>query len=251
MGKSVARITRPPAVPRLNDGDRMDADEFLRRYAAETRVRAAELIGGVVHITRTRVVRDGQEKIVPPIDALGHSEPHADLITLLRVYAAHTPHTVAGGPVTTVLPASSTAVEPDAVLRILPEAGGRAAIGADGFIHGSPELLVEISNTSAARDLGNKRAAFEAGGVKEYVVWRTHARAIDWFTLRRKRYVALAPHADGSLRSAAFPGLCLDVPALLAGDLVKVMALLQQGTASAEHAAFVAKLRKAALKSAL
>ena len=246
MGKSVARITRPAAVPRLHDGDRLDADEFLRRYAAEKRACAAELIGGVVRITRTRVVRDGQEMIVPPIDALGHSEPHADLITWLRVYAAHTPHTGAGGPATTVLPSSATAVEPDAGLRILPEAGGRASIGADGFIHGSPELLLEISHTSTARDLGEKRVAFEAAGVKEYIVWRTRDAALDWFVLKRKRYVPLVPHTDGSLRSAVFPGLWLDVPALIAGDMARVLALLQQGTASAEHAAFVAKLRKSA-----
>jgi hypothetical protein len=38
------------------------------------------------------------------------------------------------------------------------------------------------------------------------------------------------------------------VPALLAGEMAKVLATLQKGLASPEHAAFVAKLQKAAKK---
>ena len=49
--------------------------------------------------------------------------------------------------------------------------------------------------------------------------------------------------ADCILRSKIFPGLWLDAQALLAGDGVKLMASLQAGLASAEHAAFAAELR--------
>jgi hypothetical protein len=45
------------------------------------------------------------------------------------------------------------------------------------------------------------------------------------------------------LRSEVFPGLWLDVPALLADDLAKVLATLQQGITSDEHSAFVERLR--------
>ena len=38
------------------------------------------------------------------------------------------------------------------------------------------------------------------------------------------------------------------VPALLAGNMAQVLATLQKGIASAEHAAFVAKLQKTASK---
>jgi hypothetical protein len=63
--------------------------------------------------------------------------------------------------------------------------------------------------------------------------------------LKRKKYIPLAPDADGRLKSETFPGLWLDVPALLAGDMVKVLQVVQEGIASAEHAAFVAKLQAA------
>ena len=54
--------------------------------------------------------------------------------------------------------------------------------------------------------------------------------------------------ANGIWRSRVFPGLWLDGPAFLASDMPKVLATLQQGLQSSEHAAFVAKLT-ARLKS--
>lgn len=255
MGKSAAQIMKKPksqlkseAIPPLRDGDRMDADEFLRRYAADKEVYSAELLQGVVHITRRRVIQDGKEMIVPPISADQHAKPDNQLQTWFGVYAAHTPGVQALSPVTTILPSKETSLEPDAVLRILPECGGGSTIGADKFVHGKPELLAEISYTSGARDFGKKFDAYQADGVPEYLIWRTEEKEIHWFALKRKKYIALEPHADGTLRSEQFPGLWLDVTALLAGDMAKVLATLQQGIASPEHAAFVAKLKKAAAK---
>lgn len=245
MGKSVARITKPPAVPRLRDGERLDIAEFLRRYKADTRVLKAELIRGVVHIVRSRVSLDGREMIMSPIDALGHGVPHADLIGWLRVYAAFTPQAMAYAPVTNILPERENALEPDAGLRIH-DAGGQTTIGDDGYVHGPPELFVEVANTSARRDTITRRDECEAAGVKEYLVWQTPTGVVEWFTLKRKKYALLPADADGIVRSAAFPGLWLDMPALLAGNMAKVLAVLQQGIASPEHVAFVAKLLKAA-----
>jgi hypothetical protein len=133
-------------------------------------------------------------------------------------------------------------------LRILPDCGGGSTIGTDKFVHGTPELLAEISFTSGARDFGKKFDAYQADGVPEYLVWRTAEEEVHWFALKRKKYAARKPHADGTLRSEQFPGLWLDVPALLAGDMAKVLATLQKGIASPEHAAFVAKLQKTAAK---
>lgn len=255
MGKVAAQITKQPkssgkpeAIPPLRDGDRMDADEFLRRYTADPVVYSAELLQGIVHITRWREFKDGKEVIVPPISADGHGKPHLRLSTWLGVYTASTPGIDALSPVTTILPSGTTGLEPDAVLRILPESGGTSTVGEDNFVHGVPELLAEISFTSGARDLGKKFDAYQADGVPEYLVWRTAEEEVHWFTLNRKKYVALEPHADGTLRSERFSGLWLDVPALLAGEMAKVLATLQQGLASPEHAAFVAKLQKAASK---
>jgi hypothetical protein len=47
------------------------------------------------------------------------------------------------------------------------------------------------------------------------------------------------------LRSEVFPGLWLDTAAVVADDLAHVFAVLQQGIATLEHAAFVAKLSAA------
>ena len=60
--------------------------------------------------------------------------------------------------------------------------------------------------------------------------------------LRAGAFVPLALDARGHYRSEAFPGLWLDPAALLRGDLRTVLALVQQGLASPEHAEFAARL---------
>ena len=50
--------------------------------------------------------------------------------------------------------------------------------------------------------------------------------------------------AAGVVKSVAFPGLWLDAAAMLKGDLARVLAVIQQETASPEHQSFVAALRK-------
>jgi len=64
--------------------------------------------------------------------------------------------------------------------------------------------------------------------------------------LEQDEYHPLTAAHDGSLRSQTFPGLWLDVRALLARDGAKVMAKLQEGLRSSEHAAFLADLKKKA-----
>ena len=54
---------------------------------------------------------------------------------------------------------------------------------------------------------------------------------------------------DGLYRSKVFPGLWLDPAALLRGDLAGVLATLDRGLASPEHAAFVAKLADKAARA--
>ena len=72
---------------------------------------------------------------------------------------------------------------------------------------------------------------------------RTYDNALDWFILRHGRYESLAPGSDGILRSEVFPGLWMDAAALLRGDMLAVMRVVQDGLASPEHAAFVQALR--------
>jgi len=51
---------------------------------------------------------------------------------------------------------------------------------------------------------------------------------------------------DGIIRSQAFPGLWLDVNAVLTGDLRTVLARLQAGQATSEHGQFLERLAAAA-----
>jgi hypothetical protein len=83
---------------------------------------------------------------------------------------------------------------------------------------------------------------YRRNGVREYLVWRVLDRAVDWFVLRAGQYERLTPDPEGLLHSEAFPGLWLDVTALLEGDVAGVLAAVQRGLSSPEHNAFVARL---------
>ena len=97
---------------------------------------------------------------------------------------------------------------------------------------------VEVAASSASYDFHDKLRVYRRSGVLEYVVWRVLDRELDWLALREGTYQRLAADQAGILRSAVFPGLWLAVPALLARDLAGVLATLQVGLASPEHAAF-------------
>jgi hypothetical protein len=55
----------------------------------------------------------------------------------------------------------------------------------------------------------------------------------------------LTPDADGIHKSEVFPGLWLDVRALISGDLPRVRQVLEDGLATPEHTEFVERLEKA------
>ena len=63
-----------------------------------------------------------------------------------------------------------------------------------------------------------------------------------WWVLREGEYQTLLPDDAGVLRSEVFPGLWLDVPALIADNLANLLATLQRGLSSDEHTSFVAQL---------
>ncbi len=84
--------------------------------------------------------------------------------------------------------------------------------------------------------------------MRKYLAWRVWDSAIDWFVLREDQFERLPPTAAGHYQSEVFPGLWLDLAALLRGDVAQVLAVLQQGIASPGHAAFVEKLQAASAK---
>jgi Uma2 family endonuclease len=133
--------------------------------------------------------------------------------------------------------------QPDVLLRLKPEHGGRSRITEDDYLEGPPELIVEIATSSAAYDLHAKKRAYQRNGIQEYLVAQAYEQRVDWFVLREGVYEALAPDEAGVLRSEVFPGLWLQPAALWTGDLAAMLAVLQEGLASPEHAAFVARLR--------
>jgi Uma2 family endonuclease len=219
----------PAPVPPLEPGDRLTRDEFERRYDAMPHLKKAELIEGVVYMPS-------------PVRLRHHGRPHFRLLTWLGTYEAATPG-VEGGDNTTVRLDLDNEPQPDGFLLIDPACGGQARISADDYVELAPELVGEIAASSASYDLHTKLHVYRRNGVREYIVWRVLERQLDWFVLRAGQFQALAPAADGIVRSEVFPGLWLDPAALLSGDMLRVLAVVQQGLASPEHADFVHKLQ--------
>ena len=218
-------------VPPLENGAHLSASEFLRRYEAMPEVKKAELINGVVFY------------MASPLRIDRHGEPDNLIQTWLGVYSIATPGVKAASNSTTRL-GPDDVPQPDGLLRILPESGGRSRVDAKGYLDGAPELIVEVAASSVSLDVREKLTAYRRARVLEYLVWRTEDRAVDWWILEADEYRSLAKATDGSLRSRTFPGLWLDIQALLTGDGPKVMSKLQEGLNSSEHAAFVASLKR-------
>jgi hypothetical protein len=83
----------------------------------------------------------------------------------------------------------------------------------------------------------------QRNGVQEYLIWQVYEQRIDWFQLIEDEYVPLQADAHGILHSQVFPGLYLHVSALLAGGLAQVLAVVQAGIQTPEHAASVSRLQ--------
>ena len=105
-----------------------------------------------------------------------------------------------------------------------------------------PELIAEVAHSSKAIDLGSKRKDYLAAGVQEYLVYCVEEQEIHWFHFPAKR--KLKGTREGLWKSRVFPGLWLDGPALIARDSARLVACVQQGLATAEHAAFVRRLEE-------
>ncbi len=217
-----------PGLPILEGGDRLSRAEFERRYQAMPEVKKAELIEGVVYVAS-------------PVRIKHHGEPHGDIVTWLGLYKAATPGVMLGDNTTVRLDAENEP-QPDALLRIDEARGGQSRISEDDYLEGAPELIVEIAASSASYDLHDKRRAYQRNGVLEYLVWLTQEQDFRWYILQEGQYVRQSPDELGILRSQVFPGLQLAVTALLAGDMQRVLAVLQEGIGSEAHQNFLKKL---------
>ncbi len=212
-------------IPPLENGDMLSRAEFERRYTAMPHLKKAELIEGIVYMAST-------------VPFKPHAEPHANLIGWLWSYKIATPGLLLGDNPTVRLDVDNEP-QPDVVLLI---ERGQSYLSDDGYILGAPELVAEIAASSASIDLRDKKRVYRRNGVKEYIVWQVMEKRLDWFFLQDGEYISLTPDESGIICSTVFPGLWLSVPALLAGDMLKVMATLQTGMVSIEYQYFLENL---------
>jgi len=215
-------------VPELCAGDRLTRDEFERRYSAMPDLKKAELIEGVVYMGS-------------PVSYVRHGLPHRLLGGWLTFYEEATPGVLSGDNASVRLDLDNL-VQPDLLLCIPAAAGGTSRISADDYFEGPPELAIEVAASSVSHDLHDKLRTYRRNGVQEYLVHRVDDEAIDWFLLEASTYVRQEPDQQGILKSRVFPGLWLDVQALLRGDLPALRAAVERGCADPAHAAFLQRL---------
>jgi Uma2 family endonuclease len=216
-------LADPPRT--LVEGQRLDQPTFHALYEAMPPGTRAELINGVV--------------LMPSPSGLAEGCARVPMMVWLGYYAENTSGVEALGTVTTILGWKSEP-QPDGLLRILPEYGGRTR--GEEFIRGAPELVVEVAESTRYIDLGPKFEDYERVGVLEYIVRALEPDEVLWFMLREDRFIELPPGPDGIYRSEVFPGLWLDPVALISGDTRRLRAVIDLGCATPEHIAFVARL---------
>jgi Uma2 family endonuclease len=212
----------------LFEGQRLDQPTFHALYEAMPPETRAELIDGVVYLP-SPLGRD-------------HGRAHFPVIAWLSSFVENTPG-IEGLDNATAILGWKSETQPDALLRVLPECGGRTR-DEEGYVHGAPELIVEVSKATRYVDLGPKKLDYERAGVLEYVVRAIEPDQIFWFGQEHGVLVQRSMGDDGFYRSTAFPGLWLDPSALLRGDTRRLRAVVELGCATADHAAFVATLAR-------
>ncbi|NEO54566.1 MAG: Uma2 family endonuclease [Okeania sp. SIO3B5] len=227
MTSGLKNTVLKPTIPTLENGDRLTRIEFENRYT-KSNIKKAELIDGIVYMAS-------------PLRITKHGNPHARIMTWLGIYWSETPGIELGDNSTVRLDGDNEP-QPNALLRI--ENGGKSIISEDGYVEGAPELIVEIAASTVSIDVHEKKKIYRRNQVQEYLVWRVEDGEIDWYSLQKGEYVQLQPNSEGIICSEVFPGLWLDKTALLTGNLIKVIEVVQLGLATAEHQNFVEKLSK-------
>jgi Uma2 family endonuclease len=189
---------RDITCPALESGDHLTPAEFDWRYERRHDIKA-ELIKGVVYVSS-------------PVRIRQHGAPDSILGGVLSRYA-ETTRGVESASNSTVLCADGSRVQPDHLLRYT--RGGTSRVNADGYLEGVPELVAEVAASSAAYDLHEKMDLYAELGVRQYIVWLAEEERITWYALRNGACLPLAAGADGLTHSEVFPGLAIDLRALV------------------------------------
>jgi hypothetical protein len=173
---SADRVT-PPLL--LYNGDRMNQREFHRRYETYPDGVKFELVGGIVYIAS-------------PV-----RRPHAIYQPTLSYVVSHyengTPGVEGNAHATQILGEESEP-QPDLALRILPDYGGQSGFNDDEYYEGPPELIAEISHSSRAIDMNQKRQDYEQAGVLEYLVLCVEERELHWFSFASQKMIRSDRH---------------------------------------------------------
>ncbi len=212
------------ALPPLESGDRLSRAEFERRFEAMPHLKKAELIKGVVYVGGS----------VPIL----HAESQATIVGLCGLYTFHTPG-ISPADNGSLRMDEENELQPDLSLWVHRPGKGRAFIDEDDFLVGAPELIVEVVDNREVYDLQDKLEVYQAKGIQELCLWRVAENRFEWFRLERGDFQLVMPDEKGVIASSAFPGLWLNVKALLTDDLQAAMADLQAGLRSEEHRQFV------------
>jgi Uma2 family endonuclease len=224
------RLSDQNRGPQLRNGDQMKQAIFHAQYEQMPEAFRAELLDGTVFVAMP----------------LGHphANGHACLTTIFGTYIADTPGTEILLEATTIL-GEDDEVQPDLLLRVLPEFGGRTRTNYAQYIEGPPELICEVAYSSRSIDLHLKRKRYLSAGVLEYVVLCLDPGEIRWFDFVNREMIQ--PDSQGTYRSRIFPGLWLAEEALLNSDYASALEILHHGIATLEHSELVERLRQSKL----
>lgn len=214
----------------LVDGDCLSANEFLRRYLPHRQRLKAELINGLVSLNRG--VRADLEDLSSSM-----------IRSWMKSYALLTPGTRMEVDTMIVL-AWDTVPQPNIVLRVLPENGGKSRMTDTEILTAAPELIVDFTTGHQTFDIRDRLGAFRRQGVVEYLIWWADGQKLDWYCLDRGKYSLNLPDSNGVLTSHSFPGLRLNLSALLNRNSAAVMTTLRRSLESPEHAAFLTRLER-------
>ncbi len=197
---------RQGTIPLMENGDRLTRTEFEHYYNQMPEVKKAELIEGVVYMPS-------------PVRTKSHAEPHAQLIIWLGTYKADRPEVLLAVNATVRLDMDNV-IQPDALLCLSEKYGGKSRISKDDYIEGAPELIAEVTASTASYDLNDKMKACRRNGVSEYLVWLVKENELRWYVLTEGKYQKLQPDSRGIIKSTVFPGLKLDTQAMLKGEII-------------------------------
>ena len=221
----MATVITPAVPPAFENGDRMTRAEFHHIYDQMPENVRAELIGGIVYVASPLRRKHGTQ--------------HLKLAGLFAAYEDRTPGVEAADN-GTVLLGELGEPQPDLSLRILPEYGGQSRTTSDDYVDGPPEFIVEVALSSRGIDLHAKYDDYRRYGVLEYLVVCLTEAEFRWFDLKSNQELEMP--VDQICRVHTFPGLWINAPAFFARSYGLLVATLEQGLATREHAEFVDRL---------